>query len=121
MAKPMKMQLLETMKPLNFYQQTLILQRKPVPKCFVIAYGRLYGLPVITTRGNKVYEPNQFLEKLIPKFMLLAMKGKNLSIHGDDSNVRSYLYCENIAEAFDIILHKGEVGHVYNIGTKKEK
>lgn len=50
------------------------------------------------------------------------MKGKNLSIHGDGSNnVRSYLYCEDVVEAFEIILHKGEVGHVYNIGTKKER
>ncbi|KAL3502865.1 hypothetical protein ACH5RR_037314 [Cinchona calisaya] len=87
----------------------------------VMAYGRSYGLPVITTRGNNVYGPNQFPEKLIPKFILLAMKGQNLPIHGDGFNVRSYLYCEDVAEAFEIILHKGEVGHVYNIGTDKER
>ncbi|WZZ07279.1 hypothetical protein YC2023_093200 [Brassica napus] len=86
-----------------------------------MAYGRSYGLPVITTRGNNVYGPNQFPEKLIPKFILLAMGGKVLPIHGDGSNVRSYLYCEDVAEAFEVILHKGEVGHVYNIGTKKER
>ncbi|KAJ0496345.1 putative dTDP-glucose 4,6-dehydratase, NAD(P)-binding domain, rmlD-like substrate binding protein [Helianthus annuus] len=87
----------------------------------VMAYGRSYGLPVITTRGNNVYGPNQFPEKLIPKFILLAMRGQPLPIHGDGSNVRSYLYCEDVAEAFEVILHKGEVGHVYNIGTKKER
>ncbi|KAG4189620.1 hypothetical protein ERO13_A08G234100v2 [Gossypium hirsutum] len=87
----------------------------------VMAYGRSYGLPVITTRGNNVYGPNQFPEKLIPKFILLAMRGKTLPIHGDGSNVRSYLYCEDVAEAFEVILHKGEVGHVYNVGTKKER
>ena len=65
--------------------------------------------------------PNQFPEKLIPKFILLAMRGKLLPIHGDGSNVRSYLYCEDVAEAFDIVLHKAEVGHVYNIGTQKER
>ncbi|GMI86770.1 REPRESSOR OF LRX1 1, rhamnose biosynthesis 1, ARABIDOPSIS THALIANA RHAMNOSE BIOSYNTHESIS 1 [Hibiscus trionum] len=80
-----------------------------------------YGLPVITTRGNNVYGTNQIPEKLIPKFILLAMKGKILPIHGDGSNVRSYLYCEDVAEAFEVILHRGEVGHVYNIGTKKER
>ncbi|KAB2071863.1 hypothetical protein ES319_A08G252300v1 [Gossypium barbadense] len=87
----------------------------------VMAYGRSYGLPVITTRGNNVYGPNQFPEKLIPKFILLAMREKTLPIHGDGSNVRSYLYCEDVAEAFEVILHKGEVGHVYNVGTKKER
>ena len=49
------------------------------------------------------------------------MQGKPLPIHGDGSNVRSYLYCEDVAEAFELILHKGEIGHVYNIGTKRER
>ena len=49
----------------------------------VMAYGRSYGLPVITTRGNNVYGPKQFPEKMIPKFMLSGMSGKPLPIHGD--------------------------------------
>ncbi|XP_073118939.1 trifunctional UDP-glucose 4,6-dehydratase/UDP-4-keto-6-deoxy-D-glucose 3,5-epimerase/UDP-4-keto-L-rhamnose-reductase RHM1 [Henckelia pumila] len=102
--------------PTNPYSAT-----KAGAEMLVMAYGRSYGLPVITTRGNNVYGPNQFPEKLIPKFILLAMKDKTLPIHGDGSNVRSYLYCEDVAEAFEVVLHKGEVGHVYNIGTKKER
>uniref|UniRef100_A0A2N9FCM0 UDP-glucose 4,6-dehydratase n=1 Tax=Fagus sylvatica TaxID=28930 RepID=A0A2N9FCM0_FAGSY len=102
--------------PTNPYSAT-----KAGAEMLVMAYGRSYGLPVITTRGNNVYGPNQFPEKMIPKFILLAMKGKPLPIHGDGSNVRSYLYCEDVAEAFEVILHRGEVGHVYNIGTKKER
>ncbi|KAF4373197.1 hypothetical protein CsatB_021499 [Cannabis sativa] len=102
--------------PTNPYSAT-----KAGAEMLVMAYGRSYGLPVITTRGNNVYGPNQFPEKLIPKFILLAMEGKPLPIHGDGSNVRSYLYCEDVAEAFEVILHKGEVGHVYNIGTKRER
>ncbi|CAA2982775.1 trifunctional UDP-glucose 4,6-dehydratase UDP-4-keto-6-deoxy-D-glucose 3,5-epimerase UDP-4-keto-L-rhamnose- [Olea europaea subsp. europaea] len=102
--------------PTNPYSAT-----KAGAEMLVMAYGRSYGLPVITTRGNNVYGPNQFPEKLIPKFILLAMRGKPLPIHGDGSNVRSYLYCEDVAEAFDVVLHMGEVGHIYNIGTKKER
>ncbi|KAK1289406.1 putative rhamnose biosynthetic enzyme 1 [Acorus calamus] len=102
--------------PTNPYSAT-----KAGAEMLVMAYGRSYGLPVITTRGNNVYGPNQFPEKLIPKFILLAMKGQPLPIHGDGANVRSYLYCEDVAEAFEVILHHGEVGHVYNIGTKKER
>ena len=102
--------------PTNPYSAT-----KAGAEMLVMAYGRSYGLPVITTRGNNVYGPNQFPEKMIPKFMLLAMSGKPLPIHGDGSNVRSYLYCEDVAEAFEVVLHKGEVGHVYNIGTKRER
>lgn len=102
--------------PTNPYSAT-----KAGAEMLVMAYGRSYGLPVITTRGNNVYGPNQFPEKLIPKFILLAMQGKPLPIHGDGSNVRSYLFCEDVAEAFEVVLHKGEVGHVYNIGTQKER
>ncbi|KAK6132459.1 hypothetical protein DH2020_033759 [Rehmannia glutinosa] len=101
--------------PTNPYSAT-----KAGAEMLVMAYGRSYGLPVITTRGNNVYGRINF-EKLIPKFILLAMRGKTLPIHGDGSNVRSYLYCEDVAEAFEVVLHKGEVGHVYNIGTKKER
>ncbi|KAK8949387.1 putative rhamnose biosynthetic enzyme 3 [Platanthera zijinensis] len=102
--------------PTNPYSAT-----KAGAEMLVMAYGRSYGLPVITTRGNNVYGPNQFPEKLIPKFILLAMRGRSLPIHGDGSNVRSYLYCEDVAEAFEVILHRGEIGHVYNIGTTKER
>ncbi|KAF8400437.1 hypothetical protein HHK36_013735 [Tetracentron sinense] len=102
--------------PTNPYSAT-----KAGAEMLVMAYHRSYGLPTITTRGNNVYGPNQFPEKLIPKFILLAMKGEQLPIHGDGSNVRSYLYCEDVAEAFDVVLHKGVTGHVYNIGTQKER
>ncbi|ESQ48497.1 hypothetical protein EUTSA_v10020227mg [Eutrema salsugineum] len=102
--------------PTNPYSAT-----KAGAEMLVMAYGSSYGLPVITTRGNNVYGPNQFPEKLIPKFILLAMNGKPLPIHGDGSNVRSYLYCEDVAEAFEVVLHKGEVNHVYNIGTTRER
>ncbi|RZC53984.1 hypothetical protein C5167_012835 [Papaver somniferum] len=102
--------------PTNPYSAT-----KAGAEMLVMAYHRSYGLPTITTRGNNVYGPNQFPEKLIPKFLLLAMKGLPLPIHGDGSNVRSYLYCEDVAEAFDVVLHKGVIGHVYNVGTKKER
>jgi UDP-glucose 4,6-dehydratase len=102
--------------PTNPYSAT-----KAGAEMLVMAYNRSYNLPCITTRGNNVYGPNQFPEKLIPKFILLALQNKPLPIHGDGSNVRSYLYCEDVAEAFECILHKGVVGQVYNIGTKKER
>ncbi|KAG0517496.1 hypothetical protein BDA96_09G094200 [Sorghum bicolor] len=102
--------------PTNPYAAT-----KAGAEMLVMAYGRSYGLPVITSRGNNVFGPNQFPEKLIPKFILLAMRGEPLPIHGDGGNVRSYIYCEDVAEAFEVILHHGEVGHVYNIGTKRER
>ncbi|CAM0957407.1 unnamed protein product [Alopecurus aequalis] len=102
--------------PTNPYSAT-----KAASEMLVMAYARSYGLPAITTRGNNVYGPQQFPEKLVPKFILLAMRGGPLPVHGDGSHVRSYLYCEDVAEAFDVVLHRGEVGSVYNIGTTKER
>eukprot|EP00475_Leptophrys_vorax_P011504 TRINITY_DN18062_c0_g1_i1.p1 TRINITY_DN18062_c0_g1~~TRINITY_DN18062_c0_g1_i1.p1 ORF type:complete len:658 (+),score=89.42 TRINITY_DN18062_c0_g1_i1:132-2105(+) len=102
--------------PTNPYSAT-----KAGAEMLVMAYSQSYNIPCITTRGNNVYGSHQFPEKLIPKFMLLAMQGKKLPIHGDGTNVRSYLFGEDVAEAFDIILHKGVVGQVYNIGTLKER
>lgn len=85
------------------------------------AYMTSYKLPIIITRGNNVYGPHQFPEKLIPKFIIRASRGADLPIHGDGEAVRSYLYVEDVARAFDAVLHKGVTGEVYNIGTDKER
>ncbi|KAI8101060.1 hypothetical protein M9434_004915 [Picochlorum sp. BPE23] len=86
-----------------------------------MAYYTSYKLPVVTTRGNNVYGPHQFPEKMIPKFSLLASQNRRLPIHGDGMATRSYLYVDDVAEAFDVVLHRGVPGEVYNIGTKKER
>ena len=80
-----------------------------------------YKMPCIITRGNNVYGPHQFPEKLIPKFTLLASRGAPLPVHGDGGATRSYLYVEDVAEAFETVLLKGKVGETYNIGTQKER
>ena len=85
------------------------------------AYATSYRLPVVTTRGNNVYGPGQFPEKLVPKFTLLAARGAPLPVHGDGGATRSYLYVGDVAEAYDVILHRGLVGQVYNVGTQKER
>lgn len=85
------------------------------------AYITSYKMPIIITRGNNVYGPHQFPEKMIPKFTILASRGKDLPLHGSGGAVRSYLFVEDVAEAFECVLHKGEVGDVYNIGTSQER
>ena len=67
---------------------------------------RSYKMPIIITRGNNVYGPHQFPEKLIPKFIIRASRGRDLPIHGDGDAVRSYLFVEDVARAFDAVLHK---------------
>lgn len=85
------------------------------------AYMTSYKLPIIVTRGNNVYGPHQFPEKMIPKFALLASQNLPLPIHGDGMSMRSYLHVQDVARAFELILFKGVVGEIYNIGTQQER
>uniref|UniRef100_A0A0E0G664 NAD-dependent epimerase/dehydratase domain-containing protein n=1 Tax=Oryza nivara TaxID=4536 RepID=A0A0E0G664_ORYNI len=80
-----------------------------------------FHLAMITTQGNNVYGTNQLHEKLIARLIPLTTRGLPLPIHGNGSNVRNYLYCDDVAEAFEVVLHKGQVSHVYHIGTAKER
>lgn len=86
-----------------------------------LAYQTSYSMPIIITRGNNVYGPRQFPEKLVPKMIMLAARGADLPIHGDGQQVRSYLYVSDVADAFDVILHRGTDGETYNIGAEDER
>jgi len=112
-AKPMEED--HILEPTNPYAAT-----KAGAEFLVKSYHRSFKLPCIITRGNNVYGPHQFPEKLIPKFINQLMRGRVVTLHGDGSNTRNFLYVEDVARAFDVILHKGEVGHIYNIGGKNE-
>ena len=81
------------------------------------AYHQSFGLPIITTRGNNVYGPGQYHEKLVPKMLMRALQGDPLEVHGDGSSLRSFVYIDDVVDAFMIILKKGRVGDIYNIGS----
>ena len=87
----------------------------------VQAYHRTYGLPVTISRCSNNYGPYQFPEKLIPLMIVNALADKPLPIYGQGLNVRDWLYVEDHCKAIDLILHKGSVGEVYNIGGHNEK
>lgn len=88
---------------------------------FVRAYYHTYGLPTITTNCSNNYGPRQFPEKLITLMILNAINGKSLPIYGDGLNVRDWLYVEDHCKALNVVLEKGRVGEVYNIGGRCEK
>jgi dTDP-glucose 4,6-dehydratase len=86
----------------------------------VRAWGKSFGLPVITTNCSNNYGPWQFPEKLIPLTILNALDGKELSVYGDGSNVRDWLYVGDHAEALVTAVLRGRVGETYNIGGGAE-
>ena len=80
------------------------------------SYYHSFKMPIIITRGNNVYGPNQYPEKLIPLFIKQLKNNQKVTIHGDGSNVRDFLHTSDTAAAFSIILEKGIIGEIYNIG-----
>ncbi len=87
----------------------------------VLAYYRTYGLPVTISRCSNNYGPYHFPEKLIPLMIANALKDKPLPVYGEGKNVRDWLYVEDHCKAIDLIIHKGKVGEVYNVGGHNEK
>lgn len=86
----------------------------------VLAYHRTYGMPVTISRCSNNYGPYHFPEKLIPLMIINALHDKPLPVYGDGLNVRDWLYVEDHCRAIDLILQKGRVGEVYNVGGHNE-
>ena len=82
----------------------------------VLAYHRTFGLPVTISRCSNNYGPYHFPEKLIPLMIANALNDKPLPVYGEGLNVRDWLYVEDHCRAIDLIIHKGTVGEVYNVG-----
>ena len=87
----------------------------------VLAYHRTFGVPVTISRCSNNYGPYHFPEKLIPLMIANALNNKPLPVYGTGENVRDWLYVEDHCTAIDLIVRKGRVGEVYNIGGHNEK
>lgn len=110
-----------------FYETTPLAPNSPYSASkagadmLVRAYRNTYGLPVLNTRCSNNYGPYQYPEKLIPYFISQLLKGEKVPVYGDGMNVRDWLYVYDHCEAIDVVLHKGKIGEVYNIGGHNEK
>lgn len=110
-----------------FYETTPLAPNSPYSASkasadmLVRAYNKTYGLPTLNTRCSNNYGPYQYPEKLIPFFISKLLKGEKVPVYGDGQNVRDWLYVYDHCEAIDIVLHKGKIGEVYNIGGHNEK
>ncbi|MBQ1321486.1 MAG: dTDP-glucose 4,6-dehydratase [Solobacterium sp.] len=87
----------------------------------VLAYHRTFGLPVTISRCSNNYGPYHFPEKLIPLMISRALADESLPVYGNGANVRDWLYVTDHCSAIDLIIRKGRVGEVYNIGGHNEK
>lgn len=101
--------------PTNPYAGT-----KAAAELIVRSYQISHGLPIIITRGNNVWGPRQYPEKIFPKFIMQLLNGEKCTIHGKGETKRNFLHVEDVVSAFELILLKGEIGKIYNIGTENE-
>lgn len=93
---------------------------KAASDLLALAYQHTHGVPVIVTRCSNNYGPYQFPEKLIPLMIVHALSDKPLPVYGDGMNVRDWLHVEDHCAALDLVLQKGKIGEVYNIGGNNE-
>ena len=94
---------------------------KAAADLFVLAYHRTYGLPVTISRCSNNYGPYHFPEKLIPLIISRALADEKLPVYGTGENVRDWLYVTDHCSAIDLVVRKGRVGEVYNIGGHNER
>ena len=103
------------LNPTNPYAAT-----KAAAEFIVRSYFHSFKLPTIIVRCNNVYGPNQYPEKLIPKFIKLLKEGQKMTIHGKGETRRNFIWTEDVNTALDAILTRGVVNEIYNIGTTQE-
>jgi len=103
------------LNPTNPYAAT-----KAAAEFLVRSYYHSFKLPIVIVRCNNVYGPNQYPEKVIPKFIKQLREGKKLTIHGKGETRRNFIWAEDVAIATHLIFNKGQINEIYNIGTTQE-
>lgn len=91
---------------------------KAAAEFMVFSYWESFKFPVIITRSHNVYGPRQYPEKVIPKFISLLERERKCCIYGKGEAIRNFIHAQDLCNAFDLILHSGEPGEVYNIGSE---
>jgi dTDP-glucose 4,6-dehydratase len=103
------------LNPTNPYSAT-----KAGAELLVRAYGHSFKIPYVITRGNNVFGPKQYPEKVIPSFIDAMMKGDPCKVHGEGRSRRNFIYVDDVSRAVMTVLQRGKNGTVYNIGTRNE-
>ena len=103
------------LNPTNPYSAT-----KAGAELLVKAYGHSFKIPYVITRGNNVFGPKQYPEKVIPAFVTRMLVGEPCVIHGEGYSRRNFIYVDDVSRAVMTVIQKGVTGTVYNIGTRNE-
>jgi dTDP-glucose 4,6-dehydratase len=94
---------------------------KAAADMMALAFHHTYHVPVVITRCSNNYGPYQFPEKLIPLMIINSLNNKKLPVYGDGMNVRDWIYVIDHNKAVELVMDKGKIGEVYNVGANTEK
>jgi len=89
----------------------------------VYSYWQTYQIPAVIVRPFNNYGPHQHLEKVVPRFITSCLLGEPLTVHGDGSARRDFMFVEDHCEALDRLLHvcrNKVIGEVFNLGTGED-
>jgi dTDP-glucose 4,6-dehydratase len=82
---------------------------------YVNSYKKSYNLKTIILRCNNVFGPNQYPEKVIPKFIKQLKNNEKITIHGKGETIRDFIHIDDVSRAIITVLEKGEINEIYNI------
>jgi dTDP-glucose 4,6-dehydratase len=88
---------------------------KAAAEMYVNSYKKSYNLNTIILRCNNVFGPNQYPEKVIPKFIKQFKNNQKITIHGNGDSIRDFIYIDDVSNAIITVLTKGEINEIYNI------
>ena len=101
--------------PTNPYAAT-----KAAAEMLCVAYYKSFNMPMIIIRSNNIYGQKQYIDKVIPKFIIQLLKNEECTIQGDGSCVRSFLHIDDLIQCLELIMNEGKIGDIYNIGLGEE-
>jgi nucleoside-diphosphate-sugar epimerase len=87
----------------------------------IIDIEEKHKIPINITRCSNNYGPYQFPEKLIPLLINNCLNHKDLPVYGYGLNIRDWLYVKDHCKAIDMIINKGRIGEIYNVGGYNER
>tara|TARA_Y100000741_G_scaffold165385_1_gene125026 strand:+ start:21048 stop:22037 length:990 start_codon:yes stop_codon:yes gene_type:complete len=93
---------------------------KAAAELLINSYSTTYDSDVIITRCTNNFGPRQFVEKLIPKIIILANKNLKIPIYGEGKNIRDWIFVDNHCDAVEMALFNGKSGESYNISADNE-
>ena len=101
--------------PTNPYAAT-----KAAAEMLCVAYYKSFNIPIIIIRSNNIYGDKQYIDKVIPRFIIQLLKNEKCTIQGDGSCVRSFLHIDDLIKCLELIMNEGKIGEIYNVGLGEE-